>query len=53
MVACAGPYRASGEWWTDHPFSRDDFDVATTDGTLLRLSFDRLRETWLVEGQYD
>jgi protein ImuB len=53
VVACAGPYRASGEWWTDHPFSRDDFDVATTDGTLLRLSFDRLRETWLVEGQYD
>lgn len=53
VVACAGPYRCSGDWWTDHPFARDDYDVATADGSVLRLSFDRLGKTWLVAGAYD
>ena len=53
VIASAGPYRVSGEWWTDHPFARDDFDVATADGTVLRLSFDRLGKAWFVEGTYD
>jgi len=53
VVGCAGPYRFRGEWWTDSPFARDDFDVATADGTLLRIHFDRLQRRWFADGVYD
>lgn len=53
VVAWAGPYRATGGWWTDRPFSRDDYDVAITDGSILRLCFDRLARIWFVDGMYD
>ncbi len=53
VVALAGPYRTTGEWWGDRPFSRDDYDVALADGSVLRLSFDRLARSWAVDGVYD
>lgn len=53
VVALAGPYRATGEWWGERPFSRDDYDVALADGSLLRLSYDRLARSWVVDGVYD
>jgi len=53
VVGCAGPYRFAGEWWGDEPFARDDFDVATADGALLRVYFDRLQRRWFVDGVYD
>ncbi len=53
VVALAGPYRTTGNWWNERPFSRDDYDVALADGSLLRLSFDRLARTWAVDGVYD
>jgi protein ImuB len=53
VVAWAGPYRFAGEWWGDGRFARDDFDVATTDGSLLRLHFDRLERRWFADGVYD
>jgi len=53
VVAWAGPYRFVGEWWGDEPFAREDFDVATTDGSLLRVYFDRLERRWFVDGIYD
>jgi protein ImuB len=53
VVGWAGPYRSTGDWWTGDPYSRDDFDVATADGTLLRLFFDRLSGRWFVDGIYD
>jgi protein ImuB len=53
VVAWAGPYRFAGEWWSNEPFARDDFDVATSDGSLLRLTFDRLRRQWFADGVYD
>lgn len=53
VVALAGPYRTIGEWWGDRPFSRDDYDVALADGSVLRLFFDRLARSWAVDGVYD
>ena len=53
VVGWAGPYRSAGDWWTGEPFSRDDFDVATADGALLRLFFDRLSGRWFADGVYD
>jgi protein ImuB len=53
VVDLAGPYRVVGEWWGDEPFARDEFDVATTDGALLRVFFDRLEHRWYADGYYD
>jgi protein ImuB len=53
VVGWAGPYRLVGEWWGDEPFAREDFDVATTDGSLLRIHFDRLEQRWFADGVYD
>jgi len=38
IVAGAGPWRISGDWWTDAPFARDEWDVELADGTLCRLA---------------
>lgn len=27
VTASAGPWRTSGDWWTDHPWERDEWDV--------------------------
>jgi protein ImuB len=53
VVGWAGPYRFVGDWWSDEPFARDDFDIATTDGSLLRVYFDRLAKRWFADGAYD
>jgi protein ImuB len=53
VVSRAGPWRASGDWWTSHTWSRDEWDVLLTDGALYRLFWDRRRGAWFVEGSYD
>jgi protein ImuB len=58
VAACAGPWRASGDWW-DVAFSREEWDVALAlrpgqaSGGLYRIFLDRLREEWFVEGELD
>ncbi len=52
VTACAGPWRASGDWW-DVAWSRDEWDVALAPGGLFRLFFDRLADAWFVEGELD
>jgi protein ImuB len=52
VVACAGPWRASGDWW-DVAFCREEWDVALAGGGVFRLFLDRLREAWFVEGELD
>lgn len=27
VTSAAGPWRTSGDWWTDHPWERDEWDV--------------------------
>jgi protein ImuB len=53
VVGWAGPYRFVGLWWGDEPCTREEFDVATEDGSLLRVYFDRLEHRWFVDGVYD
>jgi len=52
VAGCAGPWRASGDWW-DVAWSRDEWDVALAPGGVYRLFYDRLRESWYLEGQLD
>jgi protein ImuB len=52
VLGSTGPWRASGDWW-DVAWSRDEWDVALASGGVYRLFFDRLRESWYVEGLLD
>ena len=52
VVAHAGPWRASGDWW-DVAWSREEWDVALLGGGVYRIFRDRLREAWFVEGELD
>ncbi|MGC8916908.1 MAG: DNA polymerase Y family protein [Thermoanaerobaculum sp.] len=53
VVAWAGPYRWQGEWWSEAAFSRDDYDVATADGVVWRVFYDRFQKRWYADGVYD
>jgi protein ImuB len=53
VVACAGPWRTSGEWWMPEPWDRDEWDVALADGSLYRIHADRRTGRWFMEGNYD
>jgi protein ImuB len=56
VVWCAGPWRASGEWWTEQAWSRQEWDVAVRheDGVALyRIYRDEMKGKWFVEGSYD
>jgi protein ImuB len=54
VVHCAGPWRATGGWWSaEHRFAFDSFDVATSDGLLVRLRYDRTRRAWEIDALYD
>jgi protein ImuB len=52
VAACAGPWRASGDWW-DVAWSREEWDVALAGGGAFRVFLDRLREEWFVAGELD
>jgi protein ImuB len=49
----AGPWRTSGEWWRPSTWDRDEWDVLVAGGTVYRLSRDRVRGRWAVEGVVD
>jgi protein ImuB len=51
VLEFAGPWRTSGDWWTTDPWSRDDWDIALSDGALYRLYCNP--RGWFVEGSYD
>jgi protein ImuB len=55
IVACSGPWRASGDWWrgTAHAWSREEWDVELTDGSIRRIYWDLLKKLWVLEGIYD
>jgi protein ImuB len=51
IVTGAGPWRVSGEWWTEDAFVQDEWDVELGDGTLCRLARDA--QGWHLEAIYD
>ena len=51
VLEMAGPWRTSGDWWTTDPWSRDEWDIALSDGALYRLYCNP--RGWFVEGSYD
>jgi protein ImuB len=51
VVQCAGPWRTSGEWWTDTVWSRDEWDVVLEDRAIYRLYL--ASEQWFIDGSYD
>jgi protein ImuB len=52
VLDCAGPWRASGDWW-DVAWSREEWDVLLAGGGIYRIFLDRLREGWFLEAELD
>lgn len=53
VVTCAGPWRASGEWWDTRAWARDEWDLLLEDATLCRLARDGITGAWMLDGIYD
>ena len=60
IVRLAGPWRTSGDWWSEDGWARDEWDVTVAasetsreKGTLYRIYHDRRSDGWFVEGIYD
>ena len=60
VLRLAGPWRTSGDWWSEDGWARDEWDVAVADseaspekGTLYRIYRDLRNDGWFVEGVYD
>jgi protein ImuB len=60
IVRLAGPWRTSGDWWSEDGWARDEWDVTIAasetsreKGTLYRIYNDRRSDGWFVEGIYD
>ena len=49
----AGPWRSSGAWWEAARWTRDEWDVAFSDGTLCRIFRDRESGRWFIDGVFD
>jgi len=54
VLACAGPSRSSGRWWScdRSAWDRDDWDVELSDG-VYRLAKNRTTGQWELEGTLD
>ena len=56
VVALAGPWRTTGDWWRDDGWARDEWDVTLErqgHQTLYRIYRELATEHWFVEGNYD
>jgi protein ImuB len=51
VLIAAGPWRASGDWWTAAPWDREEWDVELSNGGLYRVYSASSR--WFLEGMYD
>jgi protein ImuB len=52
VVGAAGPWRVAAEWWSEHAFARDYYDLELSDGGIYRC-YREQRGTWFVDGVYD
>ncbi len=56
IVWSAGPWRASGEWWKEEAWAREEWDIILqneTGAALYRLYREPASGQWFVEGTYD
>jgi hypothetical protein len=55
IVARAGPWRASGDWWASdgRPWDRDAWDIEIAGGGCYRLARQRATGQWEVEAEID
>ena len=61
VISCTGPWRTSGEWWTNDGWQRDEWDVALpikdvntkNAAALYRMFRDVTSGDWFVYGSYD
>jgi protein ImuB len=53
IVQAAGPWRTSGEWWSDQRWNHHEWDVALKSGAVCRIYQDRTTGRWFFEGLYD
>jgi protein ImuB len=56
IVWSAGPWLASGEWWKEETWAREEWDIILQNETgtaLYRLFRDASSGQWYVEGSYD
>jgi protein ImuB len=60
VLRLAGPWRTSGDWWSEDGWARDEWDVAIAGsetapekGTFYRIYHDLRSDSWFVEGVYD
>jgi len=51
ILIAAGPWRASGDWWTTAPWDREEWDVELSNGGLYRVY--NTSQRWFLEGMYD
>jgi protein ImuB len=49
----SGPWRLSGEWWTEAGWRREEWDAELANGRAVRLVFDRTGCAWFIDGVYD
>jgi protein ImuB len=52
VLACGGPWRASGAWWGD-PFDHEGYDVELEDGGLFLVAYDAVKAQWQLDGVYE
>jgi protein ImuB len=52
VETCAGPWRTSGDWWSN-VWRRESWDVGLTTGAVYRIFKDREMDRWYVEGMVD
>jgi protein ImuB len=53
VVNSRGPWRMSGNWWSEDVWNRDRWDVALDSGIVYRLFQQIDSGQWFVEGSYD
>ncbi len=53
VTLALGPWRASGHWWEPGAWSREEWDVQTQEGAVLRLVCRGSPEQWHVEAVLD
>ena len=56
VVWAAGPWCGSGEWWSEEPWAREEWDIAvqcSRNTVTCRLYRDAVKDEWFLEGIYD